>query len=62
MLSGYHQNVLRMRHKEEETLAVNDETSWRILYVSLFNIVLTIVYGGWQMFSIKTYFRAKKII
>merc|ERR1712194_186466 len=61
-LDNYHANLMRIRQKEEETFRVTDQTTSWIMWVALFNMVLTVAASGWQMFAIKVYLRQKKII
>mmetsp|Transcript_42254 Transcript_42254/g.99224 ORF Transcript_42254/g.99224 Transcript_42254/m.99224 type:complete len:204 (-) Transcript_42254:38-649(-) len=61
-LRNYHNNVLYMRAREERMRKTNDSTAFRVIGFCLFNVMLMISVGGWQMFYFKRFFRSKKII
>mmetsp|Transcript_58416 Transcript_58416/g.162855 ORF Transcript_58416/g.162855 Transcript_58416/m.162855 type:complete len:234 (-) Transcript_58416:105-806(-) len=61
-LRSYHGNVLYIRAREERMRQTNDSTAFRVIGFCLFNVVLMIGVGGWQMLYFKRFFRAKKII
>ena len=61
-LRSYHSNVLYIRGREERMRQTNDSTAIRVIGFCLFNVVLMIGVGGWQMMYFKRFFRSKKII
>eukprot|EP00930_Biecheleria_cincta_P072184 TRINITY_DN59620_c0_g1_i1.p1 TRINITY_DN59620_c0_g1~~TRINITY_DN59620_c0_g1_i1.p1 ORF type:complete len:203 (-),score=43.38 TRINITY_DN59620_c0_g1_i1:82-690(-) len=61
-LRNYHSNVLYIRAREERMRQTNDSTASRVIFFCLFNVMLMIGVGGWQMFYFKRFFRSKKII
>eukprot|EP00440_Ansanella_granifera_P029041 gb/GFBE01031546.1/.p1 GENE.gb/GFBE01031546.1/~~gb/GFBE01031546.1/.p1 ORF type:complete len:201 (+),score=60.41 gb/GFBE01031546.1/:1-603(+) len=61
-LRNYHSNVLYIRAREERMRQTNDSTASRVIFFCLFNVVLMIGVGGWQMLYFKRFFRSKKII
>uniref|UniRef100_A0A7S1LBM3 GOLD domain-containing protein n=1 Tax=Alexandrium catenella TaxID=2925 RepID=A0A7S1LBM3_ALECA len=61
-LRNYHSNVLYARAREERMRQTNDSTAFRVISFCLFNVVLMIGVGGWQMLYFKRFFRSKKII
>eukprot|EP00418_Pyrodinium_bahamense_P087722 CAMPEP_0179076858 /NCGR_PEP_ID=MMETSP0796-20121207/34319_1 /TAXON_ID=73915 /ORGANISM="Pyrodinium bahamense, Strain pbaha01" /LENGTH=198 /DNA_ID=CAMNT_0020774127 /DNA_START=136 /DNA_END=732 /DNA_ORIENTATION=- len=61
-LRNYHSNVLYARAREERMRQTNDSTAFRVICFCLFNVVLMIGVGGWQMLYFKRFFRSKKII
>merc|ERR1740138_539461 len=61
-LRNYHNNVLYIRAREERMRQTNDSTAFRVIGFCLFNVVLMITVGGWQMLYFKRFFRSKKII
>eukprot|EP00747_Dinoflagellata_sp_TGD_P165359 gnl/TRDRNA2_/TRDRNA2_186523_c0_seq1.p1 gnl/TRDRNA2_/TRDRNA2_186523_c0~~gnl/TRDRNA2_/TRDRNA2_186523_c0_seq1.p1 ORF type:complete len:199 (-),score=39.22 gnl/TRDRNA2_/TRDRNA2_186523_c0_seq1:133-729(-) len=61
-LRNYHNNVLYIRAREERMRQTNDSTAFRVIGFCLFNVVLMICVGGWQMLYFKRFFRSKKII
>lgn len=61
-LRNYHSNVMYMREREESMRQTNDSTAIRVIGFCLFNVVLMIGVGGWQMLYFKQFFRSKKII
>eukprot|EP00928_Gymnodinium_smaydae_P070521 TRINITY_DN54337_c0_g1_i1.p1 TRINITY_DN54337_c0_g1~~TRINITY_DN54337_c0_g1_i1.p1 ORF type:complete len:239 (-),score=56.47 TRINITY_DN54337_c0_g1_i1:156-791(-) len=61
-LSNYHKNVLYSRAREERMRQTNDSTALRVISFCIFNVILMICVGGWQMLYFKRFFRAKKII
>eukprot|EP00451_Oxyrrhis_marina_P035091 CAMPEP_0204368888 /NCGR_PEP_ID=MMETSP0469-20131031/44544_1 /ASSEMBLY_ACC=CAM_ASM_000384 /TAXON_ID=2969 /ORGANISM="Oxyrrhis marina" /LENGTH=192 /DNA_ID=CAMNT_0051358519 /DNA_START=15 /DNA_END=593 /DNA_ORIENTATION=- len=61
-LKNYHSNVLYMREREERMRSTNDSIAFRVIGYCLFNVVLMIAVGGWQMFHFKQFFRSKKVI
>lgn len=61
-LQNYHSNVLYIRAREERMRKTNDSTASRVIFFCLFNVVLMIGVGGWQMLYFKSFFRSKKII
>lgn len=61
-LRNYHSNVLYIRSREERMRQTNDSTAFRVIGFCLFNVVLMIAVGGWQMLYFKRFFRSKKII
>merc|ERR1719171_533647 len=61
-LRNYHNNVLYMREREETMRQTNDSTAIRVIGFCLFNVILMIGVGGWQMLYFKRFFRSKKII
>merc|ERR1719215_357485 len=61
-LRNYHSNVLYIRAREQRMRQTNDSTAFRVIGFCLFNVVLMIGVGGWQMLYFKRFFRSKKII
>mmetsp|Transcript_6543 Transcript_6543/g.13971 ORF Transcript_6543/g.13971 Transcript_6543/m.13971 type:complete len:200 (+) Transcript_6543:99-698(+) len=61
-LRNYHSNVLYIRRREERMRQTNDSTAFRVIGFCLFNVILMIGVGGWQMLYFKRFFRSKKII
>merc|ERR1719203_179076 len=61
-LQNYRSNVLYIRAREERMRQTNDSTAVRVIGCCLFNLVLMIGVGGWQMLYFKRFFRSKKII
>eukprot|EP00933_Yihiella_yeosuensis_P021514 TRINITY_DN17005_c1_g1_i1.p1 TRINITY_DN17005_c1_g1~~TRINITY_DN17005_c1_g1_i1.p1 ORF type:complete len:205 (-),score=35.71 TRINITY_DN17005_c1_g1_i1:153-767(-) len=61
-LRNYYNNVLYIRAREERMRQTNDSTATRVIGFCLFNVVLMIGVGGWQMLYFKRFFRSKKII
>eukprot|EP00913_Durusdinium_trenchii_P015829 g14875.t1 len=50
-LQNYHSNVLYIRAREERMRKTNDSTASRVIFFCLFNVVLMIGVGGWQMLA-----------
>mmetsp|Transcript_13019 Transcript_13019/g.23202 ORF Transcript_13019/g.23202 Transcript_13019/m.23202 type:complete len:198 (+) Transcript_13019:126-719(+) len=61
-LRNYHSNILYIRAREERMRQTNDSTASRVIGFCLFNVMLMIGVGGWQMLYFKRFFRSKKII
>merc|ERR1719203_1588884 len=62
LLKDYHERLLYMRSREERMRATNDSTATRVILLCIFNVLLMITVGGWQMMYFKNFFRSKKII
>lgn len=61
-LGHYHSNLLYIRAREERMRRTNNSTATRVIFFCLFNVVLMIGVGGYQMLYFKRFFRSKKII
>eukprot|EP00927_Polykrikos_kofoidii_P078376 TRINITY_DN75205_c0_g1_i1.p1 TRINITY_DN75205_c0_g1~~TRINITY_DN75205_c0_g1_i1.p1 ORF type:complete len:235 (-),score=47.53 TRINITY_DN75205_c0_g1_i1:154-780(-) len=61
-LHNYHGNVMYIRAREERMRQTNDSTAFRVIGFCIFNVILMIAVGGWQMLYFKRFFRMKKII
>merc|ERR1712187_862621 len=57
-LQSYHSNVLYIRSREERMRQTNDSTAFRVICFCLFNVVMMIAVGGWQMMYFKRFFRS----
>ncbi|XP_051166671.1 transmembrane emp24 domain-containing protein bai [Leptopilina boulardi] len=52
----------RMRKSEEEMRNTNESTNARVLYFSIFSMCCLLGLATWQVFYLRRYFRAKKLI
>lgn len=52
----------RMRQSEEEMRDTNESTNARVLYFSVFSMCCLLGLATWQVFYLRRYFRAKKLI
>ncbi|XP_062502469.1 transmembrane emp24 domain-containing protein 10-like [Corticium candelabrum] len=51
-----------MRSREEEMRDTNESTNTRVLYFSIFSMVCLLGLAVWQVFYLRRYFKAKKLI
>ncbi|XP_006823743.1 transmembrane emp24 domain-containing protein 10-like [Saccoglossus kowalevskii] len=51
-----------MRAREEEMRDTNESTNSRVLYFSIFSMVCLLSLATWQVFYLRRYFKAKKLI
>mmetsp|Transcript_20413 Transcript_20413/g.54660 ORF Transcript_20413/g.54660 Transcript_20413/m.54660 type:complete len:201 (-) Transcript_20413:200-802(-) len=58
----YHDKMQYIRAREERMRKTNDSTARRVIGFCLFNVIVMISVGGWQMLYFKQFFRSKKII
>lgn len=56
------QDFARMRKNEEEMRDTNEATNVRVLYFSIFSICCLVGLSTWQVFYLRRFFRAKKLI
>ncbi|XP_033217378.1 transmembrane emp24 domain-containing protein bai isoform X2 [Belonocnema kinseyi] len=56
------QDFARMRKNEEEMRDTNESTNARVLYFSIFSMFCLLGLATWQVFYLRRYFRAKKLI
>ncbi|KAK2574906.1 hypothetical protein KPH14_002597 [Odynerus spinipes] len=56
------QDFARMRKNEEEMRDTNEATNTRVLYFSIFSICCLLGLSTWQVFYLRRFFRAKKLI
>ncbi|XP_014673361.1 PREDICTED: transmembrane emp24 domain-containing protein 10-like [Priapulus caudatus] len=51
-----------MRKREEEMRNTNESTNSRVLYFSIFSMCCLLALATWQVFYLRRYFKAKKLI
>jgi hypothetical protein len=51
-----------MREREEEMRTTNESTNSRVLYLSVFSMLCLLGLATWQIFYLRRYFKAKKLI
>ncbi|KAH0568368.1 transmembrane emp24 domain-containing protein bai isoform X2 [Cotesia glomerata] len=56
------QDFSRMRQREEEMRDTNEQTNSRVLYFSIFSMCCLLGLATWQIFYLRRFFRAKKLI
>lgn len=56
------QDFVRMRHNEEQIRDTNEATNSRVLYFSVFSMCCLLGLATWQVFYLRRFFRAKKLI
>ncbi|XP_011496228.1 PREDICTED: transmembrane emp24 domain-containing protein bai [Ceratosolen solmsi marchali] len=56
------QDFARMRKNEEEMRDTNEATNSRVLYFSIFSMLCLLCLATWQVFYLRRFFRAKKLI
>ncbi|XP_057337988.1 transmembrane emp24 domain-containing protein bai [Microplitis mediator] len=56
------QDFARMPQREEEMRATNEQTNSRVLYFSIFSMCCLLGLATWQIFYLRRFFRAKKLI
>ncbi|OXU17745.1 transmembrane emp24 domain-containing protein bai isoform X2 [Nasonia vitripennis] len=56
------QDFARMRKNEEEMRDTNEATNSRVLYFSIFSMLCLLSLATWQVFYLRRFFRAKKLI
>ncbi|XP_058796728.1 transmembrane emp24 domain-containing protein bai [Phymastichus coffea] len=56
------QDFARMRKNEEEMRDTNETTNSRVLYFSIFSMLCLLSLATWQVFYLRRFFKAKKLI
>ncbi|KAI6660954.1 Transmembrane emp24-like trafficking protein 10 precursor [Oopsacas minuta] len=56
------QDFAYMRKREEEMRDTNESTNTRVLYFSVFSMICLLSLAVWQLFYLRRYFKAKKLI
>ncbi|EDV21741.1 uncharacterized protein TRIADDRAFT_6732, partial [Trichoplax adhaerens] len=56
------EDFVYMRNREEEMRDTNESTHARVLYFSLFSMCCLLVLASWQLYYLRRYFKAKKLI
>ncbi|KAK0163791.1 hypothetical protein PV328_002485 [Microctonus aethiopoides] len=56
------QDFVRMRQNEEQMRDTNEATNARVLYFSIFSMCCLLGLATWQVFYLRRFFRAKKLI
>ena len=56
------QDFAYMRKREEEMRDTNESTNTRVLYFSVFSMLCLLSLAVWQLFYLRRYFKAKKLI
>ncbi|XP_011310091.1 transmembrane emp24 domain-containing protein bai isoform X2 [Fopius arisanus] len=56
------QDFARMRQNEEQMRDTNETTNTRVLYFSIFSMCCLLGLATWQVFYLRSFFRAKKLI
>ncbi|XP_015120246.1 transmembrane emp24 domain-containing protein bai isoform X1 [Diachasma alloeum] len=56
------QDFARMRQNEEQMRDTNETTNARVLYFSIFSMCCLLGLATWQVFYLRRFFRAKKLI
>ncbi|CAB0031220.1 unnamed protein product [Trichogramma brassicae] len=56
------QDFARMRKNEEEMRDTNEATNSRVLFFSIFSMICLLGLATWQVFYLRRFFRAKKLI
>ncbi|XP_076232162.1 transmembrane emp24 domain-containing protein bai [Calliopsis andreniformis] len=56
------QDFARMRKNEEEMRDTNEATNTRVLYFSIFSMCWLLTLSVWQVFYLRSFFKAKKLI
>jgi len=51
-----------MRHREESMRNTNESTNARVLWFSVFSVVVLLSTAAWQVYHLKQYFKKKKLI
>jgi hypothetical protein len=51
-----------MRQREEEMRGTNESTNNRVLYLSIFSMLVLLALALWQVLYLRRYFKAKKLI
>ncbi|XP_067834982.1 transmembrane emp24 domain-containing protein 10-like [Heptranchias perlo] len=51
-----------MKQREEEMRDTNESTSARVLYFSIFSMCCLVGLATWQVFYLRRFFKAKKLI
>nr|XP_005901050.1 PREDICTED: transmembrane emp24 domain-containing protein 10 isoform X2 [Bos mutus] len=54
--------ILDMKKREEEMRDTNESTNTRVLYFSIFSMFCLIGLATWQVFYLRRFFKAKKLI
>lgn len=57
-----HAEMLSMRDREHKMRDTNEETNSRVLWFSLFSIIILIGMGMWQVYYLRNFFKSKKLI
>ncbi|CEM08950.1 unnamed protein product [Vitrella brassicaformis CCMP3155] len=58
----YHNIILYMREREQGLRKTNDNTAFRVIGFTLFNVALMVAVSALQIYYFRTFFRSKKII
>lgn len=56
------QDFAYMRQREEEMRTTNESTNSRVLWLSIFSMFCLLGLATWQVFYLRRYFKAKKLI
>eukprot|EP00731_Ephydatia_muelleri_P028223 Em0019g1096a len=51
-----------MRAREQEMRDTNESTNSRVLYFSIFSMICLVFLAAWQIFYLRRFFQAKKLI
>ncbi|XP_053305673.1 transmembrane emp24 domain-containing protein 10-like isoform X2 [Spea bombifrons] len=55
-------DFMYMKKREEEMRDTNESTSLRVLYFSVFSMLCLVALATWQVFYLRRFFKAKKLI
>lgn len=56
------QDFQYMKTREEEMRSTNESTNNRVLYLSIFSMLILLFLATWQILYLRRYFKAKKLI
>jgi hypothetical protein len=62
VVKDIHDEMIYMRGREEAMRNTNESTNARVLWFSLFSMLVMISMGVWQAFHLKNFFKTKKLI
>nr|CCA15078.1 conserved hypothetical protein [Albugo laibachii Nc14] len=62
LVDEIHKGMLYMRERESLMRDTNESTNSRVLWFSLFSILMLVGIGSWQMMYMKKFFKSKKLI
>ena len=62
IVKDIHDEMIYMRGREEAMRNTNESTNARVLWFSLFSMLVMIAMGVWQAFHLKNFFKLKRLI
>ena len=61
-VQAIHDDMKYLKNREESMRNTNESTNSRVLWFSIFSMVVLVVLGGLQLYYLKNFFKSKKIL